>query len=136
MTSPKTEIITMQSATVYNFFYLILGKKSIAEAITIKAVAMVYEKLYFADIDTFLFKAIKYAYRHGKLKSKKAINEARGGEFKNRQPVLLDGGFCCALFFKWRRRNQARLSSYFLNNLLTYAISCNLSIIVFLEIIL
>ena len=82
MTSTQTEIITMKSITntVYNFIYLTLGSKSIAETITIKAVAAVYEKLHFAYNDTFLFEAIKYAYRHGKLKSKKAINEARGDE--------------------------------------------------------
>ena len=82
MTSLQTGIITMQSITntIYNFIYLTLGSKSIAEAITVKAVAMVYEKLHFADNDTFLFEAIKYAYRHGKLKSKKEVYITQGDE--------------------------------------------------------
>ena len=44
----------MQSITVYHFIYLTLGSKSIAETITIKAVAVVYEKLHFLDNDTLI----------------------------------------------------------------------------------
>lgn len=81
MTLPQTEIITMQSITntVYNFIYLTLGSKSIAEAITIKTVAA-DQKQHFFDNDTFLFEALKYAYRHGKLKSKKEVYISRGDE--------------------------------------------------------
>jgi hypothetical protein len=96
-------IITMQSATVYNFIYLAIGSESIAEAITIKAVAAVYKKLHFTDDNTFQFGAIKYAYRHGKLISKKEVCAARGEEL---MMILSHYNYDtrCILFMRYKLR--------------------------------
>jgi hypothetical protein len=82
MTSLQTETISTRfiTNTVYNFIYLTLSSESIAEVITVKAVAAVYEKLQFADDDTYLFEVIKYVYQRCKLKSKKAFYITRGEE--------------------------------------------------------